>query len=923
MLLVMVLGAAMLSGDRSRPPWAESSWLGTPASSSAEIAAKSYASGLRNRLRVADHALRSVANDIAARGLEASVEGMATRQYFHALAYVVSGQRVIDLHGKLGKYPALSKLLLEDLANGASVIVTAEVSAETNRILLVRRIGHDSTDPDLLIAELAPRHLWEGVGSAQARGGICVRESTGSLLHCTKGTYAPLHRQFSLAHFNSEAGLGALSTSDAAWALGYMRFDLPTSDFSGTWTVTALEPAGAGQPGQGGWQVLAYLLAACAGMVGLVLWITRHRTRGTVGEIPLPPSAGQTPAADPSLTSRLAFGPNIGQQRQAIKAMAEIDRGILAQASVQHLIELAATHLPTFVDCDNVSIAALDGAISTRINMSWRRAGTGESVALHQCVVDQSFEALLSTAPDGIWIKDPQNYRCLAKNIELGISRAFVIPLYADAKPVGVIVLGLIDRNRLAPEECSYARALADRLGVALTAAARAVQAYAKANFDPVTNLPNRQYLIEHLPQQIARTRREGQRLAVLFIDLDGFREVNLAAGHGGGDQILLTSAQRLRAGLREEDLVARFGSDEFVIVLPHVPRAIDATRVAEKSIAALTQPFVVNGDEYRLGACIGISVFPDDAPCVETLMRHADAAMFRAKETGRNQFLYFDGEANRQAEERAALERDLRAALNNGEVFLAYQPQIDLRTGRIESAEALIRWHHPRRGMISPAHFIPIAEQSRMIVEIGDFALRTACAQYVMWDTAGVAPARISVNVTSAEIRQADFLTRVETVLRETGMRPYCLELEITERMFVSDSNDTLDKLHALQARGVRIAIDDFGTGYSSLSYLKRLPVDVVKIDQSFVQDIVTDQDSASIIRAIIGMAHSLGRKVIAEGVETREARDYLVRCDCDQGQGYLWSRPLIAEDFIAFCRDFSSEAACEPSPMNASRRS
>jgi diguanylate cyclase (GGDEF)-like protein len=879
----------------------------------AEVAAhaKSYGSGLRNRLRVADHALRAIANEMADRGLDAAVDGSATRHYFAGVGVIGAKGGFVPLYGTMASPPELSPLMLQDVAKGDTAVLSSEIAGRAV-VWMARGLGRSGVAQGTAVAALAPQYLWERVDGNQTGTRPCVRDEAGTVLYCADPAHVSSTRAVGLERLHGRDGTVAPGGDGQSSPVGYMRFDLPTSDFAGSWTVTVLgsrdTPKGVLSAGNG------QLLLGAGVLAAVILWFTRRRNRTTLRNAgALAPAAADDASANPRGDTRAPAFAASGSERQrnAIRAMAEIDRAILADAPHQKLIELAVMALPGFADCDVVMIAEREDDLSERLQLVMRKNGTDLSIQTGKSPADDSFDRLLGTPPDGAWVQDPAAHACLAAQVQLGVTRALVIPLFADATPVAFISLGLVDRNQLAPDATSYARALADRLGVALTAASRKAIHQSSVNFDKTTGLPNRQHLVEHLPQHIARTRREAKRLALLFIDLDDFREVNAAAGHAAGDRILREAAARLHARLRDEDLLVRFGSDEFVIVLPQIGRPVDAIRVAEASIAALNEPFTIEDEECRLGASIGISVLPDDAQCPETLLRHADAAMFRAKEEGRGRYAFYDNDVNQSARQRVSLERDLRAALTNDELYLVYQPQFDLRGGNIDGAEVLLRWRHPRRGMVPPSQFIPLAEQTSLIVDLGDFVLRRTCEQHVLWERAGVAPPRLSINLTEPEIRRKDFLAKVDGVLQETGMRPHCLEFEITERLFVADSTATLEKLGVLRERGIHISIDDFGTGYSSLSYLKRLPCDVVKIDQSFVQDLVTDSDSASIVRAIISMAHSLGRKVIAEGVETAPAREYLAQSGCDRGQGYLWSLPLPADEFVAFCRQHG--AACE----------
>ena len=418
------------------------------------------------------------------------------------------------------------------------------------------------------------------------------------------------------------------------------------------------------------------------------------------------------------------------------------------------------------------------------------------------------------------------------------------------------------------------------------------------AYYDPLTRLPNRTLLQDRVEQALAAAEREGKQVAVCFIDLDHFKVINDSLGHSAGDQILVQVSQRLLDCIRRRDTVARLGGDEFVVLLSEITPD-SAAEVARKILAAVARPFTVERHELSVTPSLGISLFPQDGRDFESLLKYADVAMYRAKESGRNAFQFFASDMNIAALERLVLENRLRQGLERGEFILHYQPQINVATGRIVGAEALIRWQHPEIGTVSPGKFIPVAELSGLIGPLGDWVLREACRQNRAWQIAGLPSICIAVNVSSVQFRGGRLEESVREVLAETGLPAECLELELTEGTLMSDAKATVDALQRLSAMNIRLAIDDFGTGYSSLSYLKRFPIDRLKIDQSFVRDIVTDPDDWAIASAIISMGHSLRLKVIAEGVEHANQLEMLAHQGCDEVQGYHLSFPLPAEEF------------------------
>lgn len=422
------------------------------------------------------------------------------------------------------------------------------------------------------------------------------------------------------------------------------------------------------------------------------------------------------------------------------------------------------------------------------------------------------------------------------------------------------------------------------------------------AHFDALTDLPNRTLLNDHLDLSIAVARRSQTQFAILFLDLDRFKNINDSLGHHAGDLLLQLVSERLKSCAREMDTVARLGGDEFVILLSSISEPNDAARVAQKVVDAIAVPFMLDGNEVNIGTSIGIGIYPDNGQDRPTLIKNADAAMYHAKESGRNNFQFFSSAMNDKAFERLSLENDLRRALKREEFFLHYQPQLDILTGKIIGIEALIRWRHPEKGLVPPNNFIPLAEKCGLIVSIGEWVLRTVCAQNMAWQKEGLPPILTAVNISAQQFKQQNFKESLVKILDDTGLPPNFLELEITESAIMENAGSVLGTLHSLKEIGLHLSIDDFGTGYSSLSYLKHFPIDKLKIDRSFVQDITEDSSNNAIIETIINMGHNLKLRVIAEGVETAEQLATLQKLQCDEIQGYYFSRPLSPEDFVAF---------------------
>ncbi len=430
------------------------------------------------------------------------------------------------------------------------------------------------------------------------------------------------------------------------------------------------------------------------------------------------------------------------------------------------------------------------------------------------------------------------------------------------------------------------------------------------AHHDTLTSLPNRFSLHEKLEQALAFCKRKKMQLALMLIDLDRFKTINDTLGHQAGDELLIQVAKRLGGAVRESDIVARLGGDEFVIALPGINSPADAAHLADKIARDISEPYLINGQEQRTSLSIGICLYPDDSIEIGDLLKNADVAMYHAKAKGRGNFQFFTEDMNIATTTRLGIESDLRLALSHNEFVLYYQPQLDLRRGRIVGVEALIRWQHPTRGMVSPAEFIPIAEESGMIGAIGDWVLEEACQQLKLWKERGIADIRMSINLSTSQFLDKTLPARIHGLLATNGLSADLIDLEVTESMSMASPDESISVMKTLSGSGLTLSIDDFGTGYSSLAYLKLLPINTLKIDRSFVEDIESDPNDADICDVTVLLAHKLGLEVVAEGVETEAQLKFLLSIGCEKVQGYLISKPLPADEAERFIRNNASIA-------------
>ncbi len=592
----------------------------------------------------------------------------------------------------------------------------------------------------------------------------------------------------------------------------------------------------------------------------------------------------------------------LGLHFRTLSAFSEIDRTILTTVDMRQVADIALTCIQEIVGgVKVVSLGLLepDAPDATRV---YSRAGSGLTVR------DELPKALDLAGTDASlrkWSKSirlPSNYRVMLR--QLGAKYLYLLPIARADKVWGVVALGHDEQTALSGEQAQALAGVIDRLAVALSSMARDKQLHDQAHYDALTGLPNRHYLMDMLTQQLSRARRDDHALGVLYIDLDRFKRTNDTLGHAAGDVLLKHAATRIRRAVRDIDIVARLGGDEFTVVLAKLKGATDAGRAARSLITALNEPFEIDGHVMYAGASIGIALFPNDGQTGAELLKKADTALYLAKDRGRGRYAFFEERMNVDASARATIDRELREALKRGEFRLHYQPQIDMDTGEVCAVEALLRWQHPQRGLLAPASFLEHAEESGLIEAIGTWALREACLQHRRWVEEGTVLPRVSVNVSAVQLRNASFAATVEGALISATTSPHYLEIEVTESLFLDAGPDAVATLERLRERGVEIAVDDFGTGYSSFAYVKQLPASVLKLDRSFIVDVVDDSNAAIIAGAIIEMAHALGKAVVAEGVETAKQAQFLRQLSCARAQGFVFSAALPPEQIPAFVR-------------------
>ena len=599
----------------------------------------------------------------------------------------------------------------------------------------------------------------------------------------------------------------------------------------------------------------------------------------------------------------------LGRQIETFKAMSKIDKSILSGAEFEEVSEDVIGHLIKLTGFESAAVIARDiDSPSWAKMISWfEDEFTHERVALPQEMGHewcQPRQVSLSEI-DGAFAPYKERF------LSFGLKFVVLIPVVLHDDLKGILLLGSDTHFEMQGGRLQRSIDLAGRLAVALASVEREEALYRQAHYDELTGLPNRQLLKDRLEQQLVHARREEQNGAMLFLDLDRFKEVNDVFGHSVGDVVLTQAAERIVSEVRDTDTVARLGGDEFVIVMPNLSADNTLRMTAARILTRLAEPFSVRGTNHFLSASVGIVIFPEDGDSVETLLKNADAAMYRAKDAGRSRFEFFSKKLNAESRRKIELERELRTAFDEGQLEIYYQPQFKLEDGIICGAEALMRWKHQTRGNISPDEFIQLAEDSGLIVDMGRWVVDQTCADLRAILDMGLHPGSMSINVSTRQLREASFPSDVLDALQRHDIHPGYLQLEVTETTVAQNRDTAIDILNVLRDSGVLVAIDDFGTGYSSLSYLQQLPFDLIKIDKSFVDLIGSGGNSENICRTIIKMAHELGKMSIAEGVETREQSDFLTENGCDCVQGYFYSHPLPQQEFIEFVgsQDFHTQ--------------
>lgn len=880
--------------------------------------AKEFGMEILTRLQLADRKADELVRIIDETGVKATGKDAYLIDDFDAI-WMKSGDApasmILDVSGSTLEPAAFAEF--QSPGDDAQLVITPD-----NKMLLLKSLPDENALSRVLVLELTAEKIWGKREYLPYSAEFCVFSASGTMLYCTAETDSALHA-FLLAQAEVRSSVfshwpaGEKEQVAALWQLF-----LGSSFVANPVDVIAIqEREFALNSADGFWHIFLpaiTLVLVLAGTLSLKLI-----ARSLVPLQHLTMAARNVAAGDLKTRARVRTGDEfeavadafnnmaakLGGQIATLKAMSGIDRMILAGSKFEDVSEDVVRHLVTDTNCSAAAVIArdVDAPNKARMISLYRdkviddRVDLPDSIQRDWCQPRQVSlaEVESSAAP----------YR--ARFIEYGQNYVVLIPVVLNSQIKGILLLGFETQFDMSQGSLGRCVDLAGRFAVALSSVEREKTLYRQAHFDPLTCLPNRQLLKDRLEQHLASARVDQLSGAVLFLDLDRFKEINDIFGHSVGDLLLIQASERIVSQVRTRDTVARLGGDEFVIVLPNVSSESIIRATAERLLATLAEAFSIHDNDHYVSASIGIVVFPDDGDSVEILLKNADAAMYRAKESGRNRFDFFSERLNAASRRKIGLERDLRAAFLARDLEVHYQPQIEIASGRIGGAEALLRWEHPTEGSISPEEFVPLAEESGLVVEIGAWVIEQACADLRDLLAEGLHPGPMSINVSARQLREKTFVETVMTSINRFGIHPRFIQLEVTETTVAQNRDTAIQILEELRDFGVHVAIDDFGTGYSSLSYLQQMPFDVIKIDKMFIQSIGTDHASDNICRTIIRMASELGKKSIAEGVEDQTQLDFLRDNGCEFIQGYFFSRPLSGEQFHIFLakQDFHTQ--------------
>jgi len=893
---------------------------------------KETAFSLFERLQFLEGQMKEVASKVKSGAGPSSEEfNQVLGRYFKSMMIVADTAHPVVHFGSIQNPPAPNPQERDHLKAGKTLVSIRKKSGLPLPLYMSRMLEPQHPEKGLLVAEINPAYLWGNSeeGSAQTAVEVFLSDQSHIVPISSLPGKALLTEPTASLLAQSSSGQFEWLSDGKEYISSYWSIFLKSNFFMPKWTVVVSKSKS---------DVLTPLIhfKKTFVLVSLMtLWVVLLLSIGLIrrnlgpierlqeairriagGEFDVPVTINSGDEFEELAVSFNAMAGRLGKQIGALAGAAKIDRAILSTLDTKQIVEALLTGMREIISCDWVMVALLDSKTpdSTRAYIRSSDGATGELETAVR-IPPKDAERLRQGSVNIIKATDPHLPSYLAPLVQRGMKSFLILPVFLKEKLAAIITLGHSTRHQYNPDDLLHISRLVDQVAVALSNARMVEQIHVLAYYDGLTGLPNRVMFKEQLNRLLQLAKRSDQRVAILFLDLDNFKQINDTLGHDLGDRLLREVTNRLLQWIRSSDypsraneentIVSRLGGDEFTLYLADITRVQDAAAVAQRILDVLSKPFMLDTNEVFITASIGITVFPSDGQDGDTLLKNADTAMYHAKDKGRNNYQFFTSSMNAAVMKRLSLENDLRKALERREFVLHYQAQMDLRTGKIPGMEALIRWLHPDRRLIPPGEFIPLSEETGLVVPIGQWALNAACEQNKALQAAGLPPMRVSVNLSGRQILDPQLPETVARILKDTGLDPKYLEVELTESILIQNQKTVLNTLHALREMGIQVSLDDFGTGYSSLSYLNRFPVDTLKIDKSFVENIPVNSDNVALIKAIIAMAHSLKLKVLAEGVENEQQLVFLREEGCDEIQGNLFSPPVPIEALEKLLRE------------------
>ncbi|HEU4623437.1 MAG TPA: EAL domain-containing protein [Steroidobacteraceae bacterium] len=867
-------------------------------------ASQAFARSLRSRFGAAETLVQTLTSrDVGYDGSALKQQIVNSRAFKSA---VIVDRDGLLAGGEATLRPTPSQLL--SLEAGRTVVLHASLSGQQPAIFLAHSVIAGGVDR-LAYFEIAPDWLWKDLSGDMLITPLAVVDADGTVLQSTVPLMSETGRMFGeriKQTSTSNVASHALAWQGAGEEWHGVLTHLPLIDERITTVPWAVVAMGRGVPffarTRDVWNLLPYAigLALLSAWLGAEYLARRHvpALRSVEGGLRALATRRfdrvSVAAVDEPRALVRAFNAAAGsleEQFRALETLAEIDQLLLGSAELEQMLESILERVQTVTRCHGVGITLIDGDAPGRGRIYLAANGlTGLPVS--RVSLDDDMVATLASETQGLTITrcEERRHSFLQPLSEIGSEFFWVWPVAPGERVEAILAVGYREAPTLDPQVANCGSEFAQRLAIALSKTARDERLHRQAHYDPLTSLPNRLLFLDRLNQELSSATAGLSRGALLYIDLDHFKRVNDTVGHAAGDQLLTIVAQRLRSCVKEGDTVARLGGDEFTVILRNVADPDAARAVAERIIESVQLPVNIGGRDQFVAASIGITLFPDDGMSIEELMRNADTAMYRAKDLGRGRAMFFD--LHMTAKPSAPTETGLHRALRRREFSLFYQPQFSVADGSLMGLEALLRWQTPRDGLRFPGEFVPAAEESGLIVDIGGWVLETACAQLAEWRDQKIAPPRLALNVSAQQLKHAEFPKAVRRALDKYNIPPDLLELELTESVFADEAAGAA--LVRLSQIGVHLALDDFGTGYSSLNYLRQYPIGTVKIDRTFLEEVPQNPASATLVETIVVMAHALGKRVVAEGIEAVEQLEFLRERHCDIAQGFYLARPL-----------------------------